>query len=318
MPLPFRRILVHVDATAAAQPALDRAMELAGPAGATVKLVDVLPTPPAYARLLMPPELRDLLRQRRTEDLEALRASLATRGVTVTAELLEGRTAIALVRDVLRHDHDLLMRSHGVGRGAARAHQFGPIDMQLLRKCPCPVWLVQPRAGRLERIVAAVDPICADPDHDELNGRILTIAGAVAGLERSELLVLHAWTPFGAELLKSYMKGPELRAYVAASQQTARTAFDELVARYPDALRGAEPHLVRGDAGWLIPRFARAKQADLVVMGTVARTKISGFVIGNTAERALAGLRCSVLAIKPAGFICPVTLDESGASPSDN
>ncbi len=130
--------------------------------------------------------------------------------------------------------------------------------------------------------------------------------------------MLHAWNPFGADLLRSYMKPAEVRGYVTTAKETARTAFNELLARHAEALQGAQPHLVRGDAGWLIPRFARAKRADLVVMGTVARTRVSGFVIGNTAERALAGLRCSVLAIKPAGFICPITLDESGETPSDN
>ncbi|MDE3154884.1 MAG: universal stress protein [Acidobacteriota bacterium] len=309
--LPFRRILVHVDATATAQPALDRALDLAGAAGASVTLVDVLPTPPAFSRLLVPPELRDLLRQRRADDLEALRASLAPRRVPVTAALLEGPIAVALVREVLRGGHDLLMRSHGVSPGQKRPHQFGPIDMQLLRQCPCPVWLVQPGVGRLERIVAAVDPVGVDADHEDLNDRVLTMAAALAREEQAALLVLHAWNPFAAHLLRSYMKPAEVQGYVEAAQETARTAFDELLARHAGVLQGAQPHLVRGDAGWLIPRFARAKQADLVVMGTVARTRVSGFIIGNTAERALMGLRCSVLAIKPAGFICPITTDES-------
>jgi nucleotide-binding universal stress UspA family protein len=41
-------------------------------------------------------------------------------------------------------------------------------------------------------------------------------------------------------------------------------------------------------------------------MGTVARTGISGFVMGNTAETILSQIDCSVLAIKPPGFETPV------------
>ena len=41
-------------------------------------------------------------------------------------------------------------------------------------------------------------------------------------------------------------------------------------------------------------------------MGTLARTGISGLVMGNTAERLLPLLPCSVLAIKPEGFECPL------------
>jgi len=38
----------------------------------------------------------------------------------------------------------------------------------------------------------------------------------------------------------------------------------------------------------------------------VARTGIPGLVIGNTAERILNGLVCSVLTVKPDGFVTPV------------
>lgn len=43
-------------------------------------------------------------------------------------------------------------------------------------------------------------------------------------------------------------------------------------------------------------------------MGTVARTGIPGFIIGNTSEAVLYQLECSVLALKPPGFVCPVNL----------
>jgi nucleotide-binding universal stress UspA family protein len=44
-------------------------------------------------------------------------------------------------------------------------------------------------------------------------------------------------------------------------------------------------------------------------MGTVARTGIAGFFMGNTAESILTQLECSVLTLKPQGFVSPVTLE---------
>jgi nucleotide-binding universal stress UspA family protein len=41
-------------------------------------------------------------------------------------------------------------------------------------------------------------------------------------------------------------------------------------------------------------------------MGTVARTGVRGFIMGNTAETVLEQIDCSVLAIKPQGFVTPV------------
>jgi nucleotide-binding universal stress UspA family protein len=47
-------------------------------------------------------------------------------------------------------------------------------------------------------------------------------------------------------------------------------------------------------------------QIDCIVMGTVARTGVRGFIMGNTAETVLEQIDCSVLAIKPQGFVTPV------------
>ena len=65
----------------------------------------------------------------------------------------------------------------------------------------------------------------------------------------------------------------------------------------------------QGAPGQAIPALVRELDADLVVMGTVARTGIPGLIIGNTAEAVLSQLRCSVLAIKPSAFVSPVIDD---------
>ncbi len=49
-----------------------------------------------------------------------------------------------------------------------------------------------------------------------------------------------------------------------------------------------------------------SEKADLLVMGTVCRTGVPGFFIGNTAEDVLQQVDCSVLAVKPKGFVTPV------------
>jgi len=61
-----------------------------------------------------------------------------------------------------------------------------------------------------------------------------------------------------------------------------------------------------GDAAEAIQRLVRKLEIDLLVMGTVCRTGIPGFLIGNTAERVLDVVDCSVLVVKPVGFVSPV------------
>ena len=59
-----------------------------------------------------------------------------------------------------------------------------------------------------------------------------------------------------------------------------------------------------------IPNLVKRIDADIIVMGTVARTGIPGFFMGNTAETILNQINCSVLAIKPRGFKTPVELED--------
>ena len=66
-------------------------------------------------------------------------------------------------------------------------------------------------------------------------------------------------------------------------------------------------HVIEGDARYVVPMTARELDVDLIVMGTVARTGIAGFFMGNTAENILTQLDCSVLTVKPPGFISPIT-----------
>ncbi len=67
----------------------------------------------------------------------------------------------------------------------------------------------------------------------------------------------------------------------------------------------ADPAAVRRVAD-----LAQRNQAQLtvlgVVMGTVARTGVAGLLVGNTAERLLDEVRCSVITLKPPGFVSPV------------
>jgi nucleotide-binding universal stress UspA family protein len=55
-----------------------------------------------------------------------------------------------------------------------------------------------------------------------------------------------------------------------------------------------------------IPEYVQEKHVNLLVMGTVARTGIAGFVIGNTAEDVLQKISCSLLTAKPSGFKSPI------------
>ena len=84
---------------------------------------------------------------------------------------------------------------------------------------------------------------------------------------------------------------------------------ETVAARLPsdDGHRPPQLHLVEGNARVAIPELARACEAELIVMGTVGRTGIPGYFIGNTAEAIFGRIDCDILAVKPPGFVSPVT-----------
>lgn len=144
------------------------------------------------------------------------------------------------------------------------------------------------------------------------------MAAAVALADSSELHIVHAWEVMGEHILREMsmqMKGFDVDAYVAGVKKERQDSMNRFLQSVTgdlgaDAMNYLKPqmHLVKGRARQQIPALALELKADLVVIGTVARTGIPGLFTGNTAESILSQLNCSVLAIKPAGFQTPVTL----------
>ncbi len=114
-------------------------------------------------------------------------------GVQVSGEVLYGTPFLQIIRDVLRHERDLVMTT-AEGGGALMEKLFGSTTMNLMRKCPCPVWVVKPtQPERYTRILAAVDPNPPDEERQALNIQIMDLATALARLEQSELIVVNTW-----------------------------------------------------------------------------------------------------------------------------
>lgn len=303
----FSSILVDVDSSATSHPALEQAFDLAERCSATVKVVEVLPELPRHARKLITLALEDEVSNRRRERLQALAEDV--KGISVSTAFLRGRPADVLTKEVLSSGHDLLLRSHR--RDLQKpARPFGPVDMELLRVCPCPVWLVTGRRrAHLRTILAAVNTDPAEAVEQQLNGMIVELALLLKRLEGAELTLLQVWDVYGDELLKSHMSEENLAELVRIAQQTASDDFTSFCDVFGDRLAGVKTELVQGDPAGVIPSLAESRGIDLVVMGTVARTGVAGLLIGNTAERVLQRLGGSVLAVKPSSFVSPVVAE---------
>ena len=90
------------------------------------------------------------------------------------------------------------------------------------------------------------------------------------------------------------------------TEAASQLALDELLASGSSVDAPWQKYLRHGPAEQVVPELVNEYQIDLLVMGTVARSGLNGVLIGNTAERVLDEVPCSVLAVKPPGFVSPI------------
>jgi len=305
--------------------ALERAVALADNNRARLTVVEVVNEIPRNTKLIAHAQSFDELQAKiaagHRQGLEKLVAPW--RGnIEIQAKVLIGISFLEIIREVLRNGHDLVVKTADSGGLLDRV--FGSNDMHLLRKCPCPVWLIKPQSSKVfQKIVAAVD--VGDYYQPEglnirhlLNLQILEMASLLALSEVAELHVVYVWEAFDVinpirkaiidtseDIVFAWLEEEEQRY-----KQNLNKLMDELNGKLGwNAIEYSKPqiHLLKGYPHKEIPVLAKEIRADLVIMGTVARTGISGFFMGNTAETILNQLNCSVLAVKPHGFVTPVS-----------
>jgi len=310
----FNNILLVAGDEPGTRTSLDRAAELARNNKARLTLIDVLKgLPPGASEGGEGPsvDLAMLLVEHRRMQLEDLISPFKSQGLKVSTEVLVGRPFIEIIRKTLLSEHDLVIKP-AEGGGLRKAGLFGSNDMHLLRKCPCPVWIIKPtKRKEYAHILAAVDLDPSDDQIGALNTQIMDLATSMARSEGSQLHVVHAWSLYGENMLRvGFGKMPSSKVDGLAMQERDRhTAWlSELLGKYDLDDLSPQVHLLKGEPKEVLPAVARSKQVELIVMGTVCRTGIAGLIIGNTAESILCQADCSVLAVKPGRFVTPVKL----------
>lgn len=321
----FKNILYVNELTAQQESTIARAVSLAENNQADLTVVDVIPTQVVTAGIglsLGGPisnDLRVAVESDHRKMLEAM-VQFSQERLQIRLEVLVGKTYLEAIRAVLKNGYDLLIKPAENPTWTKRL--FGSDDLHLLRKCPCPVWLMKPtEKSNYNSILAAVDFDLLHPHsaEHELNREILELAASLALNDVASLHIVHAWEALaeGKLVSRGGMSMEGVTSYVGREQASHRKELYRLAEELrgwigKDAYDSLLPgfHMPKGLAKKEVAALAAELRADLVVMGTVARTGISGLIIGNTAETILDQLTCSVLAIKPPGFITPVKLDE--------
>jgi nucleotide-binding universal stress UspA family protein len=316
----FKNILVVVDDEEEHEGTINRAVQLAINNRAALTLASVMENIPHQLQKLvkskMSKDLHEDVFQWHLARLEDLLVPIREKGVQASAKVLTGKPFLEIIREVLRSGRDLVMMPQERGIGLSDS-VFGSTSLHLLRKCPCPVWIIKrEQHGNFARILVAIDPSVYpegkyDPSKDELSIKLLEIGSSLANAEGGEIYIFHAWSVLYENHIRSQagLSEEEIeKLFLNTKKEHAKRIF-ELVAKHAPEVDKNCIYVRRGVAGRLIAEIARHKNIELIIMGTVGRTGISGLLIGNTAEMILNNVDCSVLAVKPDGFVSPVKID---------
>lgn len=307
----FKNILYHADGAETASTSLNRAVALAQSNDAELTVMDVVAESDfaSEVELRFGLNLKTLLHQRRLEELESLIEPYHKSGINIHTQVVSGTPFIELIRTVQLNGYDLLMKAARPPAGLAE-RLFGSNDMHILRKCPCPVWVDRPESTHPYRnIVVAVDP--GGQAGADLNRLIMDLASSLAERESAQLHVVHAWRLEGETMLRSgraKISAIKLQQILATTEERHIQKLNALLAEYGLTHESPNVILVKARASEAILSLSEEVNADLIVMGTVGRSGIPGLIIGNTAEDVLQTAKASILAVKPSGFVSPVTL----------
>ena len=218
----------------------------------------------------------------------------------------ESSDFISIIQRVLQHNHDLVIKEESLDQG------IDQLAMRLVRKCPCPVWIIKRDSSDFKKILAAVDMSTDYPESIALNQKIVELAHSLAQREQGETHYLHAWRLEHEIMMRSprFNVSPEEISDLKEEIKSERwSQLNHLLDHIHTHPQDENIHLREGMAEKVIKQAIIDLNIDVLVMGSVARSGIPGFLIGNKAEKLLSTINCTVLTIKPDGFVSPITLD---------
>jgi universal stress protein E len=302
---PIRRILVLLDPSLLPSPALDRAVALATAfkaelwlglfdEGPRLGVLGVIDRKEAH-------QLEGLMRdQESTRLLDLMHGLRESTQLELRTIDHRGRArADQIIQEAVARDVDLIVKDAGHD-SALRRLIFLPLDWELLRSSPLPVWLTGPRAtGLPRRLAVGVDPVHPEHGAGKLNDRLIETAQLIAAPGKARLRVFSAFAglPIALNALDPqavYMTVPYEELYQRLRSDhlealKALLATHQLPADAGEVLMGPADECLRG--------MLDSYQPDVLLLGSLQRHGLDRLLLGSTAERIIGKATCDVLTV---------------------
>lgn len=202
--------------------------------------------------------------------------------------------AETVLHECYRLEAEFLMVGHYEGSDA-------PDMKPLLRKLPAPLFIAR-REQVPRRFAAALGVGSDDAPHRLVNQAALEHLVALVLKFRGEARVLSA-LPNPVELVP-LMGDAYAASYVSSDLEAAyRDNLVRQITRF--GLAETALRVAAGRPDIALPDLVKTEHIDCLLIGTVCRTGLAAFWLGNTAEEVLPRVDCDVLLLRPQDYFDP-------------
>ena len=291
------RVLVATDGSECANVAVDLVAGLDWPADTAIEVVEVVPSGIQVFGGPWPPITpvdtsafdRDI-REQAGRNLRDAADQLAGPGRTVETAAAAGRAGDVIVSLAEQSGSDIIVVGSR-GHGTLETMLLGSVSSEIVDHAHVPVLVARGRT--IERIVLAWDGSeCAEATVPPLLEWML-----FGGARVDVLSVADAEPPWWVTAgMVSEETADEVYHEAAAP---SRLQHEEMAQEMADRLKAAgldaAPVSREGDPAETIVAYAKAHEADLIVLGTHGRTGLRRLLMGSVARNVLLHAHCSVL-----------------------
>ena len=299
----IRHILCPLDFSRFSRHALEQAVSIAREFGAEISALHVramaaVPelvaagSPPAVVPFGPAPIERSLLLQ----ELRDLEGDVEAAGVTIRTAIEDGDPVKTIVSQAAAWPADMIvMGTHG--RTGFERLLLGSVAERVLRKAPCPVLTVPPRATSATSDLAFARILCA-VDLSPASMRALEYAATLAAKDGPGVDVLNVVELLAEEHGLHEAVAVETPSFRAELARAAARRLDDAI---PAALRERcrlQPRVTMGKAWKEILRVASEERSDLIVLGVQGRSTADLMLFGSTTQHVVRQASCPVLTIR--------------------
>lgn len=226
--------------------------------------------------------------------LTAIRERFEAIDITVHTHFSEEkRGAEAVLNRIRDYRPDLTLKS--VQRQSVLSRiLITSTDWRLIKHSPCPLWLVKSMEWLEDgSLMAAVDPLHAKAQQNELDHLLLDTTAALASRLELATRVFHNYFP---DISAMFPKVLDAEDYILEVRNHHQEKMQALVREHQLDMDNVV--MARGDLARTLEQSIRKERVNLLVLGALSRNVMERAIIGSTTERMLYDTRCDVLVMK--------------------